>query len=127
QGAGKTKASAGLEADALQSSTRVAVAATVTAAQQHIETIARHFATSMAQLFRMILELLVAHQAPERIVKMRGKWVPMDPRAWEAALPIKIKVAIGGGLREEKYQALAETAVKMEGIFNTMGLQNPIV
>jgi hypothetical protein len=128
QRTGITKASAGLDADALQSTTKAAVAATVTAAQQHIETIARTFAeTGVMQLFRGILRLLVAHQAPERIVKMRGNYVPMDPRAWDADLPIRVKVAIGAGLDDEKYQALAEAAVKMEGIFNTMGLDNPIV
>lgn len=128
QRTGITKASAGLDADALQSSTKAAVAATITAAQQHIETTARIFAeTGVAQLFRGLLRLTVAHQAPERIVKMRGKYIAMDPRAWDVTLPLRVKVAIGAGLDDEKYQALAEAATKMEGIFNTMGISNPIV
>jgi hypothetical protein len=128
QRTGITKASAGLDADAMQSTTKAAVAAQVTAAQQHIETIARIFAeTGVAQLFRGLLKLLVANQSPARMVKMRGKYVQMDPRAWDANLPIKVKVAIGAGLDDEKLQALAEQLTKMEGIFNTMGLANPIV
>jgi hypothetical protein len=49
---GISKAAAGLDANALQSSTRAAVAATVTAAQQHIELICR-----ILSMLRLALEL----------------------------------------------------------------------
>ena len=125
---GTTKASAGLDADALQSTTKAAVAATVSSAQAHIEMIARNFAEmGVAPLFRGILQLLTEHQPAERLVKMRGEYVPMDPRSWDANLEVKVKVAIGAGLDDEKYAALAEASTKMEGIFSTMGLNNPIV
>src|SRR5438093_963212 len=124
---GTTKASAGLDADALQSTTKAAVAATVSSAQAHIEMIARNFAEmGVAPLFRGILQLLTEHQPAERLVKMRGEYVPMDPRSWDANLEVKVKVAIGAGLDYEKYAALAEASTKMEGIFSTMGLNNPI-
>ncbi len=125
---GITKASAGLDADALQSTTKTAAAASITAAQQHIELIARMFAeTGVAELFVMILELLVANQPTDRIVKMRGEYVPMDPRAWDASLKVAVRIALGAGLDDQKYAALAEQAQKMEMIFQTMGLANPIV
>lgn len=128
QRSGVTKASAGLDADALQSSTKAAVAATITAAQQHIETIARCIAeTGVTKLFRGILKLAVANPQRDRIVKMRGEYTEVDPRSWDATLSVQIKVAIGGGLQDEKAQAIDQQLTKMEGILNMMGLQNPIV
>ena len=54
-----SKASAGLDAQALQSTTASAVAATVSAAQQHIELIARIFAeTGMKRLYKIVLHLI---------------------------------------------------------------------
>ena len=52
---GISKASAGLDAGALQSSTATAVAATVSAAQQHIEMIARVFAeTGVKRMYELV-------------------------------------------------------------------------
>lgn len=125
---GVTKASAGLDADALQSTAKVAAAAQITASQAHIELIARAFAEmGVAPLFRGLLKLLVANPPAERLMKMRGEYVPMDPRAWDANLGVKVKVAIGAGLDDTKYAVLAETAQKMEGVFQTMGFSNPLV
>lgn len=124
---GITKASAGLEAGSLQSSSRVAVAATLTSAQQHIELIARMFAEmGVAPLMQGILELLVENQAPARMVKLRGQYIPLDPRSWDVNLSVNVRVAIGGGLDDDKWQVLADTAGRMEQIFQFAGLQNPM-
>lgn len=126
---GVTKASAGLAPDAMQSTTQAAVAATVSKAQEHIEMIARTFAENgVAPLFRGILKLLVENQDVERLVQVNGKYIPMNPQTWASDLDVEVKVAIGAGLDDEKYQALAETAAKMEGIMGgPLGLNNPLV
>ena len=86
---GMSKAAMGLEADALQSTTRAAVAATVSAAQQHLELIARIFAeTGMRALFRGILKLVVENQDRARVVRLRNQWVPIDPRSWNADMDV---------------------------------------
>lgn len=125
---GTTKASAGLDADALQSTTKAAASAAITSAQAHIEMIARTFAeTGVKQLFRMVLELLVSHPPRERMVKMRGRYIEMDPSRWDAGLDVKVKVAIGAGLDEDKFQALLETREEMKSMFQMWGPSNPIV
>lgn len=126
---GVTKASAGLAPDAMQSTTQAAVAATVSKAQEHIEMTARTFAeTGVTQLFRGILKLLVENQDVERLVKVAGNYVPMNPVHWSSDLDVEVKVAIGAGMDDEKYRALAETAAKMEGIMGgPLGLGNPLV
>lgn len=125
---GALKEANGLTPDALQSITPAAASAAITSAQAHIEMLARNIAEmGVAPLFRGLLRLLVLNQAPERIVRMRGKYVPMDPRAMDADLDVRVNIAVGTGLLEEKIATLENESTKMEGIFNTMGLSNPFV
>jgi hypothetical protein len=104
---GISKAAAGLDADALQSSTKAAVAATLSGAQQHIEMVARVFAeTGMTQLYKGLLRLIVKHQDRKRVIRLRNEYVEIDPRYWNATMDTKVNVAIGGGTDEEKLKAL---------------------
>jgi hypothetical protein len=125
---GMSKAAMGLQADALQSTTRAAVAATVSAAQQHLELIARVFAeTGMRALFRGILKLVVENQDRARVVRLRNQWVPIDPRSWDSNMDVEVDVALGGGTEEQKIAVLNAIAQKQEQIMQLMGPQNPIV
>jgi len=125
---GMSKAAMGLQADALQSTTRAAVAATVSAAQQHLELIARIFAeTGMRALFKGILKLVTENQDRARVVRLRNQWVPIDPRSWNANMDVEVDVALGGGTEEQKIAVLTSIAQKQEQIMQTMGPQNPLV
>lgn len=112
---GISKAAAGLDANALQSSTRAAVAATISAAAQHIELICRIFAeTGMKNLFRKSMQLIAKNQDAPRMVRLRNKFVPIDPRAWDANMDVIVNVAIGTGSNEEKMAFLGQVAAKQE-------------
>jgi hypothetical protein len=112
---GISKAAAGLDADALQSSTKAAVAATLSGAQQQIEMIARVFAeTGMKTLFSGLLKLTVRHQDKARTIKLRGEYVTVDPRHWETDLHVVVNVALGAGLTEEKLNTLSLILDKQE-------------
>lgn len=126
---GISKAAAGLDANALQSSTRAAVAATVTAAQQHIELICRIFAeTGMKNLFAKALHLLVTNQDAPRMVRLRNTFVQIDPRVWDANMDVVVNVALGTGTNEDKMAFLAQVAQKQEMIMQQGGVQNnPLV
>jgi hypothetical protein len=125
---GMSKAAMGLDAGALQSTTRAAVAATVSAAQQHLELIARIFAeTGMRALFRGILKLVVENQDRARVVRLRNQWVPIDPRSWNSGMDVEVDVALGGGTEEQKVAVLTSIAQKQEQILQTMGPMNPLV
>ena len=81
---GISKASMGLDAGALQSSTATAVAATVSAAQQHIELIARVFAeTGMKRLFELVLHNITTHQDRARMVRLNNDYVPRSTQSLE--------------------------------------------
>lgn len=124
---GISKAAAGLDADALQSSTASAVNATVNAAAQHIEMIARIFAeTGMRDLFRGILRLVCKHQDQPRMVRLRNEFVPIDPRWWDATMDVSINVALGRGSDNERMMMLRQIGEMQKEAMATMGPANPL-
>ena len=125
---GISKASMGLDPDALQSSTASAVNATIQGGQQHIELIARIFAeTGMKPLFKGIYELLARHQDKERTVRLRNEWIPIDPRVWQTGMDCVVNVGLGNGTAQERMQYLGQIASKQEQILQTLGASNPLV
>lgn len=125
---GITKAAAGLNPDALQSSTKAAVAATVTAAQQRIELFARIFAeTGFKQLMKGLRRLVIKHQPRARIVKLRGKYVEVDPRVWDADRDVTTNVALGLGFAEDKVATLGVIAADQKDWLEKLGPTNPLV
>ena len=124
---GISKASAGLDAGALQSSTASAVQATVSAAQQHIELIARIFAeTGMKQLYKIVLHLITTHQDRPRMVRLSNEFVPIDPRVWNADMDVSINVALGRGTDSERMMMLRQIAEMQKEAMATMGPVNPL-
>jgi len=125
---GVSKAAAGLNADALQSSTKTAVTATVSAAQGRVELICRHLAEGgMKSLFKLINHLVIKHQDQEAIVRLNNEFVAVDPRFWDADKDISVNVAISKNSDEEKMQVLSMLAGKQEQILQMLGPDNPLV
>jgi hypothetical protein len=125
---GVSKASAGLNADALQSSTSAAVSATMSGAQGRIELICRHFAEGgLKQIFRVTNNLIIKHQNAEDVFRLEGKFIPVDPRYWDSDKDMIVNVAISKSSDEEKYAILSQLAGKQELIMQTMGPNNPLV
>jgi hypothetical protein len=125
---GVSKASAGLNADALQSSTSAAVSATMSGAQGRIELICRHFAEGgLKQIFRVTNNLIIKHQNAQDVFRLEGKFIPVDPRYWDSDKDMIVNVAISKSSDEEKYAILSQLAGKQELIMQTMGPNNPLV
>lgn len=125
---GISKAAAGLDADALQSTTKAAVSATVNAAHQHIEMIARIFAeTGLRKLFTGILKLVVENQDRARMVRLRNTFVPIDPRSWDAKMDVIVNVGVGDGTIEDRINILNQVAMRQEMLIEKTGPNNPVV
>ena len=124
---GMSKAAMGLNADALQSSTKAAVNATISASQGRIELTARLMAEGMKKLFKGILFLVTTHQDKARMVRMRNEWVAMDPRHWNATMDASINIGLGMGDINERRQALMMILAKQEQILQQLGPTNPLV
>lgn len=124
---GLSKASMGLDPDALQSSTATAVAATVSAAQAKVEMIARVFAeTGVKRMMKCILQLVQKHQQQPRIIRLRNKFVAMDPQSWENEFDIIVNVGLGTGDERQRAAMLSQVASKQEQILMQMGIDNPL-
>jgi len=124
---GMSKAAMGLNADALQSSTRAAVAATISASQSRLELTARIMAEGMKKLFKGILFLLTTHQDKPRMVRLRNQWVAIDPRAWDASMDVAVNIGLGNGDTNERLQALMMILQKQEQMIAQFGFSNQVV
>ena len=113
-----------IDPDALQSTPEIGVKATVQAASEQLELIARNFTVGMLQLGKGLLKLLVENQPRARITRLRDTYVPVDPRGWDAEMDVSVHVALG---TQEKLGVLAATAAKQEAALQLLGPSNPLV
>lgn len=125
---GVTRAAMGLNPDALQSTTAAGVNATVQAASGQAEVIARHIAEGgMRQLFRLLLRISRKHARPEEYMRINGRFVPVDPRSWNAEMDISINVGLGTGQQEERLMALMAAKQDQDMIWGNFGPGNGLV
>jgi hypothetical protein len=124
---GVSKASAGLNAEALQSTTSAAVSATMSGAQGRVELICRHFADGMKDLFKLVNSLVIKHQEGQDMMRLNNEFIPVDPRYWDADKDMVVNVGISKNSDEEKFQVLTALSQKQEQIMQTLGPNNPLV
>lgn len=118
----------GLNPDVLQNVTAAAVAASTAAAGGKLELVARIFAeTGVKTLFQGILHLLCKYQDKPTLMRMRGKYIPIDPRAWSNEYDVDISVGLGTGNKAEQMTMLQMVLAKQEAILQQFGPANPLV
>ncbi|CDM57385.1 portal protein [Rhizobium favelukesii] len=128
QRTGISRATQGLDADVLQSTTKAAVTATVSAAEARLEMVARLFADGgMKRMFRGILKMVTQNQDKPRTVRLRGKWVDVNPTGWDADMDVVTNVGLGMGDKNDKIAVLMATAMQQKEILTTLGPTNPLV
>ena len=128
QRTGMSKASQGLDANALQSTTASAISATVRGAQVKLESYARTMAeTGVKDLFKGILHLATKYDQKPRIIRLRNQFVPIDPREWHSEFDVVVQVGLGTADDEQKIAFLTQIAAKQEQILMQLGANNPVV
>jgi hypothetical protein len=124
---GAFRAADGLSAEAMQSSTKMAVAATISGSKARKELLARGFAaTFLAPIFRGLLRLFVENQDKPRWMRMRGEWVEVDPRGWNADMDCDVDVALAMSTTEERVSIFQGVAERQVAIIEKLGMQNPL-
>lgn len=123
---GITRTSQGLTPDVLQSTTAMAVGAQIAASADRLEFVVRTVAQGVRDLYVGMLSLLCEHQDRPRTVLLRGRWVPVDPRAWMAGFNVAVKVGVGHGSLMERIQTLGAIAAQQKEALQTMGPNNPL-
>jgi hypothetical protein len=103
---GVSKLAQGIDPDVLNggaSQTATGVAALQSAAQQRVSLIARVYAeTGVRRLFKLIMQLTSKYQQQARVVRLRGKWVEIDPREFSTDMDLTTEVGLGSGNRMEQ-------------------------
>lgn len=127
QRTGISRTSQGLDADVLQSTTKSAVQAQLSASQDRIEMIARLFADGLKRCFQGLLQLVVQHQDKEKIMRLRNKFVPVDPRGWDSSMDMIVNIALGRGSDESRLMGLAAIVQMQQQAIEKYGPNNPLV
>ena len=125
---GVTRYNQGLDSESLNKTAR-GISQIMSASQQRIELIARIAAeTGVVDAFRNIQELVIKHQRRPRMIRLRNKWIEIDPRQWTAEMDVKISVGLGTGNKDQMLQHLGLIAQAQEKIVMLQGGPNgPIV
>lgn len=99
------------------------------AAAQRVELIARICAVRLKELVSGILGLVRRHQQRERIIKVTGKWVPMDPRLWRSQFDVSIDVGLGTGNRDQIVMMLMQVITQLMApiVAQQKGMNGPLV
>jgi hypothetical protein len=124
---GVSRASMGLDPDAMQSTTKAAVQATVQAAAGQVEVMVRNLADGMRDLFGIMLRLSNKNVDEEQMMRMNGTFVPVDPRVWDSSMDVSINVGLGTGREEEKSMALNQALQMQTMVYQTYGPMNGLV
>lgn len=98
---GVSRASASLDPQALQNQTATAAQINRDASHSQVELIARNQAElGWKRVFQKSLKIVVKNQDRARTIRLRDKWVDMDPRQWNIGMDIVINVGLGTGSRD---------------------------
>jgi hypothetical protein len=125
---GVTQTSQGIDPNILQNTTATAIAAMQQAGSGRIEMIARIFAdTGVKDLFSGIFHLILKYQDKPRVIRLRGKYVSIDPREWKNNYDVTVNVGLGTGSQDQKMAMAAMVMQKQEQILQTQGFANPLV
>lgn len=104
---GWSRASSGTDTNDLNSPISATQATIVTnKADMRTDLIARNFADGFRDLFRLMLKLCSQYQCKEDIVKLRGNWVPVNPRDWRNGFDTVLNVGLGTGSKDQQVRHL---------------------
>ena len=124
QRSGVSKVQMGMDADSINKSHTTATSTNVmmNASTQRIELIARNFSEGVKRMFQGILTLVCKHQDQERIINLRGKFVPMNPREWVDRYNATVQVGLGTGSQDQRLEVLGRVLAVQEKLIGAGGL-----
>lgn len=98
---GVTKYNQGMDADSLNK-TATGISRIMDASQQRSELIARIFAEGgVKELFMLTHRLMRTHSHKEMVLRLRDKWVAVDPREWKTRYSMSVSVGLGTGNKDQ--------------------------
>lgn len=120
--------SGGLPAEAMQNTSATAAMIASDSAMARSEMLVRNLARGgLRKAFRGLLRLVVAHADQPRTIRLRGQWVQVDPRAWDAEMDCVVNVGLGAGTRERDMAILNQILGIQQAVMSSLGPDNPLV
>ncbi len=116
-----------LNPDAMQSTTKAAVTASVEAAAGQVEVMVRNLADGLRDLFKIILRIMHKNFNEEKMMRMNGQFVPVDPRVWDVSMDVSVNVGLGTGREDEKIAALQQALTMQTQVYQQYGPMNGLV
>ena len=97
------------------------------ASTQRIELYARNFSEGIKRMFQGILTQVCKYQDQERIIQLRGKFVPMNPREWVNRYNATVQIGLGSGSMDQKLEVLSRVLAVQEKLIGAggMGIVDP--
>ncbi len=121
---GVTAYNQGLDSNSLNK-TATGVAQIMNASQQRIELVARTFAeTGVKELFKLVHQLVRTTLTKPDIIRLRNKWVEVDPREWKARKDLSISVGLGAGNKDQQLMHL-NTILQAQREAIAIGITSP--
>ena len=126
---GVSKVQMGLDSETINKSHTTATSANVmmNASTQRIELYARNFSEGVKRMFQGILQLVCKYQDQERIIKLRNRFVPMNPREWLDRYNATVQVGLGTGSQDQRLEVLGRVLAVQEKLISVggMGIVDP--
>jgi hypothetical protein len=125
---GVSRASMGLDPDALQNTSATAARLQAQQGSAQIEVMARNIAEGgMKRLFKLMLHILVENSCEETLMRLHGNFQPVDPRVWNTGMDIQVNVGVGTGQEAERHAALNQALQMQMQIWTQYGNGNGLV
>ncbi len=117
-----------ISADALNNTAAASIAMLQQSAAQRVELFARIFAHGVEELMRGVMRLIRKNQQQERIIRVTGGWLNVDPREWRQEMPVTVSVGLGTGNRDQILQHLMQV-IQLQGtiVQQQGGVGGPLV
>lgn len=123
---------AGIQADALNpyASTATGAAMVEDSSQDQIMLLARNFAEQgLVPLFQRMFELTCKHQDKPQTIRLRGRWVEIDPSSWNTKMDMSVAVGLGTGNRTQQINQILNLITTVDPLIAQAqgGLNGPIL
>ena len=121
---GVSKVQMGLDSDVINKSHTTATSANVmmNASTQRIELYARNFSEGIKRMFQGILQLVCKYQDQSRIIKLRNRFVEMNPTEWHDKYNATVQVGLGTGSQDQRLEVLGRVLAVQEKLISAGGL-----
>jgi hypothetical protein len=129
---GVRRFTAGLGGDELNpyASTATGVNKVEDSSQDTLDLLARNYAEQFLKpLFKRIAELTTKYQDKPATVKLRGKWINVDPSSWDTEMDATVTVGLGSGNKDKVIGSLMAMMTQVDGPIAALqgGLNGPLL